>query len=120
MPASHSSTRHGRRLQEIDHVLGQPRNAPGHQLPDGFGRAEVRRDGRVALLLLLGLPVADLAEQLVEEERVAVGQSAELRDEFRRGVGPALHQLVDRRTAQSLQVHGGDRVHRPEVRQHGA
>ena len=34
---------HGGRLQQVDHVLGQPRDAPGHQLADRFGRAQPDR-----------------------------------------------------------------------------
>ena len=112
--------RHRRRLQQIDDVLGQPRDPAGHQLADGFGRAEAGRYRCVTLFALLGLAIPHLAQELVEEERVAVGQPAQLGHEVRRGVRPTLHEFLDGFAAQSLQVDGRHGVHSPELRQHGA
>ena len=110
--------RHGGDLQQVDHVLRQPRDAPGHQLADRFGRAEVRRDGSVTLLVGLFLAVPELPEHFVEEERVAVGQPAELGDEIHRGLGPVARQGRHGRRAQAPQVHRLDGECCPAVRQH--
>ena len=67
---------HCRRLQQVDHVLGQPGDASRHELADGLGWVEVGWHRGVAIAPRLVLAVPQLAQHLVEEEWIAVGEPA--------------------------------------------